>query len=457
MQSGPQDAAQRAKNPRKIGGQHHVGSRYLATVAWAQMLDTLTLVGRVDHLNHMFPVLTDCAVKDRLRVHDADRSSYLNAQRLLDDAKATETAAFLVTYVMGPRMDVPRLVRPLWEYFIRRGCCIEIVKNVSGAVRAVAEHPITALSTLVYERHAKVPYGIARPLARLSQEHGVPMVPAHAVRLLQAYEEVPGTNELPKDMDERDWAFLLVAAVGQEIMPSHRSAGWLSRACFVKHGTDELHALFGRLGFEGVLRLEGSAIEVLADAAAASEGEALYGATSGKQHACKFRAGESEHEDTQWRMSGLPWPQVGVGIRTCDLESANLNWTQRGVELFSKKRYINLPLPAFAVRTRIRGAFLPRAEPNSAAAQAVHGANSHRRFDGKMQVLFRKSFWVRISRRERSRVVVTQKKLDSYQDFGQLDCGGSRALTKTARKKGKEKAALTRESQHWQPLPINSD
>ncbi|KAJ7494533.1 hypothetical protein B0H11DRAFT_2227339 [Mycena galericulata] len=39
---------------------------------------------RVDYLKHVFLVLlTDCAVKDWLRVHDADRSSYLaNAQRL---------------------------------------------------------------------------------------------------------------------------------------------------------------------------------------------------------------------------------------------------------------------------------------------------------------------------------------------------------------------------------------
>ncbi|KAJ7435106.1 hypothetical protein B0H11DRAFT_2257604 [Mycena galericulata] len=41
----------------------------------------LALAGRVDYLTHMFLVLTDCAVKDGLRVRDADRSSYLaNAQ-----------------------------------------------------------------------------------------------------------------------------------------------------------------------------------------------------------------------------------------------------------------------------------------------------------------------------------------------------------------------------------------
>ncbi|KAJ7442553.1 hypothetical protein B0H11DRAFT_1749070 [Mycena galericulata] len=276
-------------------------------VAWVQMLDALALAGRVDDLNRMFLVLTECAVKDGLRVRDADRELvYLaNAQRLpeLDDAKAAETGAFLVTHVMGPRMDVPRLVRPLWEDFVRRGMlqeAVDIVNGVSGAVRAVAEHPLTALSALVYESHAKVPYGIARQLARLSQEHGVPVEPAHAVRVLQAYAEVPGTNGLPKDMDERDWAFLLAAAVGQEIVPSHRPETYTFRglvslledmsglgvqladmpprlvrqvvkSVFVKHGTDELRELFERLGFEGVL--EGPAIEALADAAAASEGE----------------------------------------------------------------------------------------------------------------------------------------------------------------------------------------
>ncbi|KAJ7435118.1 hypothetical protein B0H11DRAFT_2257617 [Mycena galericulata] len=41
---------------------------------------------------------------------------FANAQRLpeLDDAKAAETGAFLVTHVMGPR-----LVRSLWEDLVR--------------------------------------------------------------------------------------------------------------------------------------------------------------------------------------------------------------------------------------------------------------------------------------------------------------------------------------------------
>ncbi|KAJ7468380.1 hypothetical protein B0H11DRAFT_1920946 [Mycena galericulata] len=224
----------------------------------------------------MFLVLTECAVKDGLRVRDADREHRLPE---LDDAKAAETAAFLVTHVMGPRMDVPRL-----------GMLQEAVEGRLGV----------ALSALVYERHAKVPYGIARQLARLSQEHGMPAEPAHAVRVLQAYAEVPETNGLPKDMDERDWAFLLAAAVGQEIVPSHRPDTYTFRglvslledmsglgvqladvpprlvrqvvkSVFVKHGTDELHELFERLGFEGVL--EGPAIDACADTAAASEGE----------------------------------------------------------------------------------------------------------------------------------------------------------------------------------------
>ncbi|KAJ7468387.1 hypothetical protein B0H11DRAFT_1920952 [Mycena galericulata] len=63
------------------------------------MLDALALADHVDDLNRVFLVLTDCAVKDGLRVCDADcEFVYLAyAQHLpqFDDAKAVEMGAFL--------------------------------------------------------------------------------------------------------------------------------------------------------------------------------------------------------------------------------------------------------------------------------------------------------------------------------------------------------------------------
>ncbi|KAJ7431509.1 hypothetical protein B0H11DRAFT_2261791 [Mycena galericulata] len=66
--------------------------------------------------------------------------------------QAAETGAFLVIHVMSPRMDVPWLVR---------------------------------LLALVYERHTRCRMGLCTSL----QEHGVPMEPAHAVHVQQAYAE----------------------------------------------------------------------------------------------------------------------------------------------------------------------------------------------------------------------------------------------------------------------------
>ncbi|KAJ7506243.1 hypothetical protein B0H11DRAFT_2331992 [Mycena galericulata] len=194
------------------------------------MLDALALAGRVDDLNRIFLVLSDCAVKDGLRVCDANRELVYvaNVQHLpwLDDAKATETGALLVTHVMGPWMNE----------------AVEIVKSVTGVVRVVAERLIAARSTL---------------------EHGVALEPAHAVRVLQAYAEVPGMNGLPKDMDDRDWAFYSLVSLLKDMRGlGVRLADVLSRAVrkvvkslFVKQAADELRTLFGRLGFEGVLEL----------------------------------------------------------------------------------------------------------------------------------------------------------------------------------------------------------
>ncbi|KAJ7506216.1 hypothetical protein B0H11DRAFT_1904107 [Mycena galericulata] len=119
-----------------------------------------------------------------------------------------------------------------------------------------------------------------RALAPAARVRGrrVRHVPAGDAHGRDAYAEVPGMNGLPKDMDDRDWAFLLAA----EIVPLHRPevytfrrlllllkdvrglgrlgvrlADVLSRAVrkvvkslFVKQAADELRTLFGRLGFE---------------------------------------------------------------------------------------------------------------------------------------------------------------------------------------------------------------
>ncbi|KAJ7444095.1 hypothetical protein B0H11DRAFT_1931261 [Mycena galericulata] len=77
----------------------------------------------------------------------------------------------------GPEKNGCYAARLLCEDFVRWGIlqeAIKIVQGVSGVVRAVAEHPLM-LNALVFERHAKVPYGIARQLARLVQELGMPI------------------------------------------------------------------------------------------------------------------------------------------------------------------------------------------------------------------------------------------------------------------------------------------
>ncbi|KAJ7749278.1 hypothetical protein DFH07DRAFT_942104 [Mycena maculata] len=281
-------------------------------VAWAQMLDALAFDGRVADLNRLFLVLVECAPKDGLRVRDGDRELvYLaNVQRLseLSDAQAKESCDFLLQHVIvvGPRTDLATLLRPIWEDFVRRGMLqdalqvVEFLERVSAG-RVGLQHPIGALSALVYGRNSVVPYAIARQLVRLSQRHGVRIETPHAARVLQAYAEAEGAR--PEDMDTQDWAFLIGAAVAQEIVASHRPPTYtfgglvalledmsaagaaladveprlirqVVKTIFVKHGTDELRALFTRLGpgFARVLDDPEQAHEALSSAAASEAG-----------------------------------------------------------------------------------------------------------------------------------------------------------------------------------------
>ncbi|KAJ7136180.1 hypothetical protein C8R44DRAFT_662536 [Mycena epipterygia] len=276
-------------------------------VAWQQMLDALALAGRVDDLNRMFITLKQCALKDGLRVRDTDREMvYLaNIRRLreLTNAQAAETGAFLVQHVLGDLMDIPRLVRPLWEAYVARGMLQEAIGMVDSVSthRFAVDHPLAALTAQILTRTPAPPFAIALQLTRLANTHGLTVAPEHAVLVLHAYAEDADKPKPP--MEAQDWAFLLSAAVDQEIVAMHRPNGYrfgglvvlledMSRAgaslqdipakivrrvvksIFIKQGTDELRALFKRLGrkFASVLDDPDQSIEALASASeAASE------------------------------------------------------------------------------------------------------------------------------------------------------------------------------------------
>ncbi|KAJ7637034.1 hypothetical protein FB45DRAFT_1001907 [Roridomyces roridus] len=271
-------------------------------VAWACILDALAFAGRTQQLNRMFLALVQCAPKDSLRVRDADRElvHLANMQHFaeLTDAEAAETTDFLVHHVLG-RLDQTAARRPLWQNLVARGMlqkAIDVAADIPGATVPGIEHPLAALATEIYRRHTTVPYTIARQLVRLAQERHVAVEPAQAVRVLQAYADA---NDVPAaDMDIQDWTFLLNAAVEQEIVASHRPSDYtfrglvalledmsavgvsltdvparvirqIKKTIFVKYGTDELYALFNRLGpsFASVLDPSEQAPPTLASAA----------------------------------------------------------------------------------------------------------------------------------------------------------------------------------------------
>ncbi|KAJ7190922.1 hypothetical protein GGX14DRAFT_603020 [Mycena pura] len=272
-------------------------------VAWQHILDGLALAGRVDDLNTMFLTLTQCATKDGLRIRDADREMiYLaNIHRLgdLTNTQVAETGAFLVQHVLTDNMDIPRLLRPLWETYVARGMLDEALAVVArlGAPRA-ASHPVAALMREVFKRK-EVPYEYARRLVHLAEERGISVAPDHVPAVLHAYgvDKDRGVD-VAAGLDAQDWEWLLNAAVEQEVVPAHRPSEYsfsglvplledmaaagkclidvkpaivrrVVKSVFVKHGTDGLRHLFKRLGpgFEKVLDDPDRAVEALKDAA----------------------------------------------------------------------------------------------------------------------------------------------------------------------------------------------
>ncbi|KAJ7842752.1 hypothetical protein B0H13DRAFT_2098421 [Mycena leptocephala] len=284
-------------------------------VCWQQMLDGLALAGKVDELNAMFLVLKQCAVKDGLKVRDTDREMvyYANMRRLqqLDDAQAEGTGAFLLQNVLIETMDVPRLLKPIWENFVHRGMLSQALGLVAGlgTVRVVGKEPsVVDLMRMMFKRRGGVPWEIARRCVRLAAACGAGVPPELAVRVLHSYAEDRGSTRAHKTpLDIQDWSWLLSAAVEQEIGGVAKPEGYafgglmslledmayssdphlgltdvpqkvarrVVKTVFVTHGTDALRSAFVHLGpkFSGVLQDQMQAAEALVSAAEASPEE----------------------------------------------------------------------------------------------------------------------------------------------------------------------------------------
>ncbi|KAF7308587.1 hypothetical protein HMN09_00707900 [Mycena chlorophos] len=180
-------------------------------VAWQYLLDGLALAGRLDDLNRMFLTLKQVATKDGLRIRETDHELvYLaNVQKLADlsDEKALEISRFLEQHVVTQTMDVPRLMRPVW---------------VNLGAHRVSTLPVTALIREVFQPGKEVPFDICIALVRLVIDRGMFMSPPASASILDCYARDGGKTIL----ETRDWAWLLDAAVRQEIVPAHRPANY---------------------------------------------------------------------------------------------------------------------------------------------------------------------------------------------------------------------------------------
>ncbi|KAF8217919.1 hypothetical protein K438DRAFT_1702486 [Mycena galopus ATCC 62051] len=290
-------------------------------VCWAQMLDGLALAGpeRVNDLNALFVQLKDCAVKDGIRIRDADREMvYLaNVRRLssLGDDDARKTAAFLLAHVLTDTdhgTDRARLLRPVWEDFVRRDMlrhAVAVVASLGTQSATPGTEPVVHLMQALL-RAKTLEWDTARQLIRLANACSAPVPPALAARALHAYAEdqvlpnraaatgqiAPGTPRAP--LDAQDYAWLLAAAVEREIgftKPekyafrglvslledmAHAGVGLVEmppklvrqvvKSVFVTQGTDGMRSTFRNLGpqFERVLSDPETAVAALADAAA---------------------------------------------------------------------------------------------------------------------------------------------------------------------------------------------
>ncbi|KAJ7859654.1 hypothetical protein B0H14DRAFT_2746309 [Mycena olivaceomarginata] len=261
-------------------------------VCWAQMLDGLALADRVDELNTLFLTLKQCT--------------------------AAETGSFLVTHVLTDGMDVPRLVRPIWEDYVRRGMhrqALAVVASLGTQGRPGLEPPVVPLMQAVL-RQKGLEWEVARQVVRLAGACGAPVPPELTVRVLHAYAEnlampnksaATGTGPQAGErlaLDVQDYAWLLTAAVELEIgfggmqKPegylfkglfglledmAHAGVGLVDmppklvrsvvKSVFVTQGTDAMRASFARLGpkFERVLEDPEYAVKALADAASPAQ------------------------------------------------------------------------------------------------------------------------------------------------------------------------------------------
>ncbi|KAK7046789.1 hypothetical protein R3P38DRAFT_2875848, partial [Favolaschia claudopus] len=285
-------------------------------VCWAQMLDGLALAERVDELNALFLTLKQCAVEDGLRVRDTDREIvYLANMRRLPTLTSTSAAfdlgSFVITNVLTNEMDFARLVRPIWEDYVRRGMhrqAVAVVTGLGTSSRPGAEPPIIPLmNTLLRARH--VEWEVARRIVRHANACGVPVPPELTWRVLHAYgadqvapNHAAATGRITPEearrvpLDTTDYAWLLNAAAEHEI-GFNKPDGYLFKGLsplledmarsglglvdmppklvrrvvktvFVTRGTDGLRTSFARLGpkFERVLEDPAQAASALADA-----------------------------------------------------------------------------------------------------------------------------------------------------------------------------------------------
>ncbi|KAJ7235973.1 hypothetical protein C8J57DRAFT_1377200 [Mycena rebaudengoi] len=251
-------------------------------VAWQQMMDGLAMAGRVDDLNRLFITLSQCALKDGLRVRDTDRDMvYLaNIRRLADltDEQVLETGAFLLQHVLVKNMDIPRMLRPLWEIYVDRGmlqAAASMVESVSVYRVINTVPPCVALIRRVFDRAQGKPiaWEDALRLMRLARAQEIHVITEQSVLVLHSYANDPAGVE-SSQMDAQDWEFLLAAAVEQEISMPPKLVRRIIKSIFVKHGTEELRAVFTRLGpsFVSVLDDPQRTIAALESAATSESG-----------------------------------------------------------------------------------------------------------------------------------------------------------------------------------------
>ncbi|KAJ7888542.1 hypothetical protein B0H14DRAFT_3714701 [Mycena olivaceomarginata] len=296
---------------------------HLDAVCWAQMLDGLALADHVDELNTLFLTLKQCSVQDGLHVRDADREMvYLANVRHLPSLpraeQAAETGNFLIMHVLTDGMDVPRLVRPIWEDYVCRGMhrqALAVVASLGTQGRPGLEPLVVPLMQAML-RQKGLEWEVARQVVRLADACGVPVPPEIMVRMLHAYTEnlampnkFAATGVGPQAgerlaLDMQDYVWLLTTAVELEIGfggmqklegylfkglfslsedMAHAGVGLVDmppklvcsvvKTVFITQGTDTMRASFARLGpkFERVLEDPEYAVKALADAASPAQ------------------------------------------------------------------------------------------------------------------------------------------------------------------------------------------